>query len=156
MIEHHKEPVIHRLRFGIDIDGTITQAPMHFKRLIDALIEDDDYIYIITARDAGRRKETEDYLVDLCIKYHMLVMKPVDWQGTVPEWKVEAVKQTGVQLMFDNEEPNCWAIQQQTACLAAHALPIPELGREIEGLLQISNNRKQRHKQNEKQKQESM
>jgi uncharacterized HAD superfamily protein len=132
LYRHKKEPVVHRLRFGIDIDGTITQAPRHFKRLIDALREDDDYVYIITGRDEGRREETEEFLRSIGIKYHRLVMKPIDWPGTIPEWKVTAVRDADVQLMFDNEEENCWAIQQQTSCLTAHALPIPEIGEEFQ------------------------
>jgi len=130
-----KQPVIHRLRFGIDIDGTITQAPNHFKRLIDALIADDDYVFIITGRDAGRRQETEEFLRSLRIRYHDLMMKPIDWPGTVPEWKVKAVREANIQLMFDDEEANCWAIQQQTQCLTAHALPIPEMEEEFVDLL---------------------
>ena len=129
-----KEPVIGQLRFGIDIDGTITQAPKRFKRLIDALIADDDLVFIITGRDSGRREETEELLRSLGIRYHQLLMKPIDWPGTMPEWKVKAVRETNVQLMFDDEEENCWAIQQQTRCLAAHALPIPELAKEFKQL----------------------
>lgn len=144
MTEQMKEPVVHRLRFGIDIDGTISQAPQHFKRLIDALIEDDDYVFIITARDEGRRRETEEYLESLCIDYYQLLMKPIAWPGTIAEWKVTAVRDTNVQLMFDDEEPNCWAIQQETQCLAAHALPIPEMEKEIEDLRRISARRKAR------------
>jgi uncharacterized HAD superfamily protein len=126
-----KEPVIGQLRFGIDIDGTITQAPKRFKMLIDALIADDDLVFIITGRDSGRRAETEELLRSLGINYHELLMKPIDWPKTMPEWKVKAVRETNCQLMFDDEEENCWAIQQQTTCLAAHALPIPELEREL-------------------------
>ena len=137
-----KAPVVHRLRFGIDIDGTITQAPMHFKRLIDALIEDDDYVFILTGRDEGRRRETEEFLASLCITYHRLVMKPLDWAGTMSEWKVKAVRETNVQLMFDDEEANCWAIQQHTQSLAAHALPIPELEEELAGLMKEWKRRK--------------
>lgn len=139
-----KQPVIHRLRFGIDIDGTITQAPKHFKRLIDALMEDDDYVFIITGRDEGRRQETEEFLKSMCIEYHRLVMKPIDWPGTMPEWKVKAVRETNVQLMFDDEEANCWAIQRQTHCLMAHALPIPEIGEEFEDLMRDWELRKKR------------
>jgi len=137
-----KEPVIHRLRFGVDIDGTISQAPKHFKRLIDALIGDDHYVYIITGRDEGRRRETEDFLDSLCVNYHHLVMKPVDWPGSMPEWKVNAVREANVQLMFDDEETNCRAIQQQTKCLSAHVLPIPELAAEIQELKRVSERRK--------------
>jgi len=126
-----KTPVIRQLRFGIDIDGTITQAPKHFKALIDALIADDDLVFIITGRDSGRREETVELLRSLEINYHQLLMKPIDWPGTMPEWKVKAVLETNVQLMFDDEEDNCCAIQQQTHFLAAHALPIPELDKEL-------------------------
>lgn len=134
MHNHGKEPVIHRLRFGIDIDGTITQAPKHFKRLIKALMDDDDLIFIITARDEGRREETAKFLQTLGIKYHQLLMRPMEWPGTVSEWKVDAVLQTNVHLMFDNEEENCWAIQQHTQCLTAHALPIPEIEQEYQSI----------------------
>ncbi|MHB0912311.1 MAG: hypothetical protein ACYC2Y_02550 [Armatimonadota bacterium] len=127
MSDQSKQPVVHRLRFGIDIDGTITQAPKHFRRLIEALVEDDDYVYIITGRDEGRRAETEEFLASLRIRYHRLVMKPIDWPGTIAEYKVQAVRDAEVQLMFDNEAETCWAIQQQTPCLAAHALPVPEI-----------------------------
>ncbi|GEM_PF-5668292 len=131
-----KEPVVRRLRFGIDIDGTITQAPSHFKRLIDAIMDAGNYVAIITARDDGRRAETEELLSLLGIRYHDLVMKPIVWPGTIPELKVQAVKEYDIQLMFDDEEPNCWAIQQQTQCLTAHALPIPELQQEYLDLLE--------------------
>lgn len=131
-----KEPVVGRLRFGIDIDGTITQAPSHFKRLIDAMLVAGNYVAIITARDDHRLGETEELLNLLGIRYHDLVMKPYEWPGTIPELKVKAVKEYDIQLMFDDEEPNCWAIQQQTQCLTAHALPIPELQQEYLDLLE--------------------
>ena len=131
-----KQPVEEHLRFGIDIDGTITQAPSHFKRLIDAMQLVGNYVAIITARDDGRRAETEELLELLGISYDELIMKPIEWPGTVPEFKVLAVREHDVQLMFDDEEPNCWAIQQQTQCLTAHALPIPELQQEYLELLE--------------------
>ena len=131
-----KEPASRHLRFGIDIDGTITQAPSHFKRLIDAMMLAGSYVCIITARDDHRRAETEELLGLLGVRYHDLIMKPYEWPGTVPEFKVIAVREHDVQLMFDDEEPNCWAIQQQTQCLTAHALPIPELQQEYLDLLE--------------------
>ena len=131
-----KEPVIRHLRFGIDIDGTITQAPSHFKRLIDSIMDAKNFVAIITARDEGRRDETEELLGLLGIRYDELLMKPIEWTGTVPEFKVLAVREHDVQLMFDDEEANCWAIQQQTSCLTAHALPIPELQEEYLDLLE--------------------
>lgn len=134
MVEKHR--AISHLRFGIDIDGTITQAPSHFRRLIDSMHLAGNYVAIVTARDEGRRPETEELLGLLGIRYHELVMKPIEWPGTVPEFKVLAVREHNVQLMFDDEEGNCWAIQQQTSCLTAHALPIPELQEEYLDLLE--------------------
>lgn len=149
MPNHRKEPVVFQLRFGIDIDGTITQAPKHFKRLIDALRDAGEHVCIITGRDEGRREETVDFLETMCIKYDQLVMKPIDWPLSIPEWKVRAVLDTQVQLMFDDEEPNCWAIQQQTQCIAAHALPIPELGEEIEDLKKVFRSTREEEKNDE-------
>lgn len=135
MVER-KQPVVDRLCFGIDIDGTITQAPSHFKRIIDAMTDTGNRVVIITARDEGRRDETEELLELLGIRYDALIMKPISWPGTIPEFKVKAVLDSNVQLMFDDEEANCWAIQQRTHCLAAHALPIPELQEEYLALLE--------------------
>lgn len=90
------------------------------------------------------RGQAEEFLDSLCIDYDHLVMKPVDWAQTMPEWKVKAVRETNVQLMFDDEEPNCRAIQQQTPCLAAHVFPIPQHEAEIEELKRISERRRRR------------
>jgi uncharacterized HAD superfamily protein len=118
-----KEP----LRFGIDIDGTISQAPKHFKRLIDAMLMLGNEVYIITGRREYIRPQTESLLLDFEINYTDLIMRPDDWERSVAEFKVKAVDEKEVHMMFDNEEENCWAIQQQTPALAAHMLPIPEM-----------------------------
>ncbi len=114
------------LRFGIDIDGTIVQAPRHFKQLIEALLAHGDQAYIVTGRWESRRGETEALLKSLGIGYTELVMRPDDWQGTVPEFKVQVAHEKGLHLTIDDDERNCWAIAQQTEALAAHMLPIPE------------------------------
>jgi uncharacterized HAD superfamily protein len=124
------------LKFGIDIDGTISRAPKHFKRLIDALENTGNLVYIVTARDSGRREETEAFLRSLGIHYHSLIMKPIEWSGTIPEYKVEVVARKGMHMLIDDEEPNCWAVQQQTQALAAHMLPTPEIPEEYEELLE--------------------
>ncbi|MBI4491643.1 MAG: hypothetical protein HY690_02485 [Chloroflexi bacterium] len=114
------------LRFGIDIDGTIAQAPRHFKRLIDALLAHGDQAYIVTGRWERRRQETEAFLASLGIRYTELVMRPNDWPGTVPEFKAQVVREKALHLTIDDDERNCWAIAQQTEALAAHMLPFPE------------------------------
>jgi uncharacterized HAD superfamily protein len=124
--ERQKTPVRTILRFGIDIDGTITRAPKHFKRLIDALLASGNEVHIVTGRDAGRIKETDDLLRSMAIHYTSLVMKPVDWPGTMPEYKVRAVKDLNLHLLIDDEEPNCWAVEFRTGALAAHMLPFPD------------------------------
>ncbi len=123
-----KRPVaMEPLRFGIDIDGTISQAPRHFKRLIDALLSRDDKVYIVTGRLEDRRRDTQELLDCLGIRYTELVMRPSDWQSTVAEYKAKVVQEKGIHLMIDDDETNCWTIEQQTPALAAHMLPIPEM-----------------------------
>ncbi len=115
------------LRFGIDIDGTISQAPIHFKRLIDALLMRGDEVHIITARTEEKRQETVDLLKAFSIDYSELVMRPLDWLGTVGEFKVHEVRQRGIHMMIDDDIDNCWAIELETPALALHMLPIPEI-----------------------------
>ena len=124
--ERRKTPVRTILRFGIDVDGTITRAPKHFKRLIDALLSSGNEVHIVTGRDAGRLKETDDLLRSLRIHYTSLVMKPVDWPDSMPDYKVKAVKDLDLHLLIDDEEPNCWAVEFRTGALAAHMLPFPD------------------------------
>lgn len=126
------------LKFGIDIDGTISRAPKHFKRLIDALELTGNLVYIVTARDAGRREETERFLSILGIHYHSLIMKPIEWPGTIPEYKAEVVRLKEMHMLIDDEEPNCWAVQEWTQALAAHQLPIPEMPEEFAEILEGS------------------
>ncbi len=115
------------MRFGIDVDGTISQAPRHFKRLIDALIEHGNEVYIITGRKDDIRQQTEALLASLRIRYTKLVTRPQDSQDSVTEFKVRMVLEKGIHLMIDDDAENCWAIQQRTPALAAHMLPIPEM-----------------------------
>lgn len=115
------------LRFGIDIDGTISQAPRHFKKLIDALLDRQNEVYIITGRPENERPKTEVLLRCLGIRYTDLLMRPVDWTAGVPEFKVVMVQEKRVDIMIDDDEMNCWAIEQETEALAAHMLPIPEM-----------------------------
>lgn len=125
--EASKVPVKTILRFGIDIDGTISRAPKHFKRLINALLDSGNLVYIVTARDAGRREETEQFLYSMGIRYTRLVMKPIDWPYSVPDFKVAVVKEKDLHMLIDDEEANCWAVEQRTRALAAHMLPAPPL-----------------------------
>lgn len=123
-----KRPVQERegLRFGIDVDGTILQAPRHFKRLIDALLTNGNQVYIVTGRWERLRRETEGLLTSLGIRYSELVMRPDDWLGTLADFKVRAVQEKQLHLTIDDDETNCWAIAEQTEALAAHMLPFTE------------------------------
>ncbi len=115
-----------RLRYGMDIDGTITQAPRHFKRLIDALLAAGDHVYIVTARLESHRRETEALLASLGIQYNELLMRPDDWPDTIADFKVQAVRQRQLHLLMDDDPRNCWAVVRHTEALAGHMLPIPE------------------------------
>lgn len=126
-----KTPVHSYLRFGIDIDGTISRAPKHFQRLINSLLTAGNLVYIITARDEGRRQETEDFLASLRIRYNWLIMKPLDWPHTIPDYKVEVVLEKDLHMLIDDEEDNCWAVELRTPALAVHMLPAPILTEEF-------------------------
>ena len=116
-----------RLRYGMDIDGTITQAPRHFKSLMDALLAAGDYVCIVTGRLEHRRRETEAFLASMGIQYDELIMCPNSWLWTVADFKVEVVRQKQLHLIIDDDPRNCWAVTQRTEALAAHMLPIPEM-----------------------------
>ncbi len=129
----------------MDIDGTITQAPRHFKRLIDALLAAGDNVYIVTARRESDRPTTEATLEALGTQYDDLMMRPDDWPGTVPHFKMQAVRERKLHLLMDDDPNNCRAVVQRTEALAGHMLPIPEtpagpdamaLVRELESELQ--------------------
>lgn len=126
-----KAPVKTILRFGIDIDGTISRAPKHFNRLINALLDSGNSVYIVTARDAGRREETEEFLKSMGIRYTRLIMKPIDWPHSIPDFKVEVAIAKDLHIFIDDEEENCWAIEERTRALAVHMLPTPPVLQEF-------------------------
>ena len=80
----------------------------------------------MTGRDAGRKEETDNLLRTHGIHYTSLIMKPIDWPFSIPDYKVKAVKDLDLHLLIDDEEPNCWAVEFRTGALAAHMLPFPE------------------------------
>ncbi len=127
-IEPAKRPVLprERLRYGMDIDGTITRAPRHYKRLIDALLEAGDHVYIVTGRLERDRREAERLLALLGIQYNELLMRPDDWPRSIADFKVQAVRERQLHLLMDDDPRNCWAIIRRTEALAGHMLPIPE------------------------------
>jgi len=123
-----KRPVLprERLRYGMDIDGTITRAPRHFKRLIDALLEAGDHVYIVTGRLERDRQETEELLASLGIQYSELLMRPNGWRRSIADFKAQAVRERQLHLLMDDDPRNCWAVIRHTEALAGHMLPIPE------------------------------
>lgn len=125
---HAKRPVLprERLRYGMDVDGTITRAPRHFKRLIDALLEAGDHVYIVTGRLERQREETEALLASLGIQYNELLMRPDHWRRSIADFKVQAVRERALHMLVDDDPRNCWAVIRRTEALAANMLPIPE------------------------------
>jgi len=123
-----KRPLSERegLRFGIDIDGTIAQAPRHFKRLIDALLTNGNQVYIVTGRRELTRAETESLLHSLGISFTELVMRPDDWAESVAEFKVRVVREKDLHLVIDDDVEVCLAISEHSEALAAHMLPFAE------------------------------
>lgn len=119
--ERPRRPLI----FGIDIDGTITAAPRRFRKLIDSLISTGNEVVIVTGRDDGRRIETIELLESLGIQHTRLIMKPIDWPGTIPEYKVMACRRERVDILIDDEYPNCIAVGRET-----QAMPLLSLAAE--------------------------
>jgi hypothetical protein len=73
------------------------------------------------------RRETEELLKNLGIKYTSLVMRRENPRGTVAQYKVQMVQKFGIHMMIDDSAEICWAVEEQTPALAAHMLPIPEM-----------------------------
>ena len=126
--EPRKRPVgpRERLRYAMDIDGTITQAPRHFKRLMDALLAAGDHVDILTARLESTRLETEALLASLGIHYDELLMRPDDWPRSIADFKVQMVRDRELHLLLDDDPRNSWAVIQRTEALVGLMLPIPE------------------------------
>lgn len=118
--DHPRRPLV----FGIDIDGTITAAPRHFKKLIDSLIASGNEVIIVTGRDSGRHDETVKLLESLCIQHTRLVMKPLDWPDTMPEYKVMACRRERVDILIDDEYPNCLAVGHETQTMPLLSLAV--------------------------------
>ncbi|HOG48513.1 MAG TPA: hypothetical protein PLB78_17940, partial [Anaerolineae bacterium] len=100
--------------------------PRHFKRLIDALLDAGDHVYIVTGRLERDRPETEALLSSLGIQYNELLMRPNNWRRSIADYKVHAVRERGLHLLMDDDPRNCWAVIRRTEALAGQMLPIPE------------------------------
>ncbi|HVC33824.1 MAG TPA: hypothetical protein VNL16_09975 [Chloroflexota bacterium] len=113
------------LCYGMDVDGTITRAPRHFKRLVDALLDHGDEVYIVTGRWERIRGETGALLASLEIRYTALLMRPDTWPGTVAEFKVRGVQEARLHITIDDDQRDCWAINEQTEALRGAHVAIP-------------------------------
>jgi uncharacterized HAD superfamily protein len=107
-----------KLKVGLDIDGTLTEAPKVFRKLTDGT-----KLILITGRPESNRKETESYLKSNKIRPDKLFMYPDDADPDgVAEWKADLVTSEGIDIMFDNNHTNAHVINAATNAVAGHIL----------------------------------
>jgi uncharacterized HAD superfamily protein len=87
------------MKIGIDIDGTITAAPPLFSVLTRALRKEGHEVVIVTFRDKGHRKETEEELETLGVEYDKLVMG--NQIANFP-WKAKQVMKYDLDAFFED------------------------------------------------------
>jgi hypothetical protein len=88
------------MKVGIDLDGTITDAPALFSLLTHALLGmEGNEVHIITYRDM-LREDVEDDLQRYNIRYTRLHLpKPDD---DAPEWKSRLATELDLDIMFED------------------------------------------------------
>ncbi len=92
------------MNVGIDIDGTISEAPELFTLLSRVLRAAGHKVHIITYRDPAPAsvEETKRELADWKIAYNALHL-PEDKLGIgMGEWKGQIAEQLGLDIMFDD------------------------------------------------------
>ena len=62
------------MKYGIDIDGTITRFPVYFSEFTAGCVNQGVQVHIVTSRSPQGQKETVDELALLGIRYHHLHM----------------------------------------------------------------------------------
>jgi len=87
-----------KVRIGIDLDDTITNAPKFFSLMTTAMKAVAE-IHIITNREQtdASRLNTENELREIGIAYHHLA---------ITGEKIEYIKQHGIEVFFDDMDEN--------------------------------------------------
>lgn len=96
------------MKWVFDIDGVITTNPDFFKLLTYFLTKhrNNNDVYILTARNPSRKKETIDELSRWGISYKEILFMPSDLtraSRTQAKWKKDTVLGLNADLWFDND-----------------------------------------------------
>jgi len=94
--------------FAFDLDGVITTNPDLFKVLTYWLTKkrNNNKVYIVTARNPERKKETIKWLKEWNITYDDVLFMPKQLTRdftTQGKWKKDIIREQKVDIWFDND-----------------------------------------------------
>lgn len=114
------------MRFGVDIDGTITAMPEVFRCLCRNAIRCGDQVFVITAgiaghgakdTEVGRQRELAALGMRLGVHYTRIFLAHGADRREVAAAKAELCRNLHVDVMFDNDPLNVAACRQVTKVL---------------------------------------
>ena len=89
------------MKYGIDIDGTISFLPEFFALLTKALIDNGHEVHIITYRSKSNRFDTMKDLENWSISYTELHMAGYS-DSPMHLWKASLAEKLNIDVMFDD------------------------------------------------------
>lgn len=116
------------MRFGLDIDGTVTQMPDVFQAICRSLMRAGHHVYVVTAArpgrhnpdkntKAGRQAELARYGMKPGIHFDDIVLAWGDDHRAVAEAKARICEELHLAVMFDNDPLNVAACREVTNVL---------------------------------------
>lgn len=96
------------LKVAIDIDGVISSNPDFWKWLVYQLTKKPNNVkvFIVSARNPNRLKETENDLLDWGIRYDELITMPKEAPRSFKYqaiWKIAAIKEIEADIWVDDD-----------------------------------------------------
>ena len=105
------------MRIGLDIDGTITQAPEFYSIMTRALLLTGNEVHIISYRKTNLAEYTYAQLRKWKIQYTKIHMTAEDIAA--PEWKAKIAKEMRLDIMIDDDIANLMAMPKEVKRLCA-------------------------------------
>lgn len=114
------------MRIAFDIDGTITCCPEFFSVVSKALIAAGHKVYVISYRED--REFAEQDLAEYGVVFDELVLPSEqewqrsggeNWRQEIGQWKAEACRRLGIDLLFDDMPEVVNAVGEKTVAFMA-------------------------------------
>lgn len=93
---------------GIDIDGTITDMPVFFSFLTNALIAQGHEVHLITYRMAQFKEYTEEQMKEMDVAFTKVHC--CDKMLPAPEWKAQVAEELKIDMLFEDSLDNLKAM----------------------------------------------